>query len=154
MTESESLGSPEKGDPTANLSDINNTQRSETGDDEEIKRAKSDQDDAYQEQSTTKVVLLLVSIMMTMFLVALDRTIISTAIPQITNEFDSLSDVGWYGSAYLLTCCAFQLLFGKIYTFYPVKAVMLSSILLFEVGSVVCGAAPNSTAFIVGRALA
>lgn len=78
MTESESLGSPEKGDPTANLSDINNTQRSETGDDEEIKRAKSDQDDAYQEQSTTKVVLLLVSIMMTMFLVALDRTIIST----------------------------------------------------------------------------
>ncbi|EAL86150.1 hypothetical protein LV164_003885 [Aspergillus fumigatus] len=154
MTESESLGSPEKGDPTANLSDINNTQRSETGDDEEIKRAKSDQDDAYQEQSTTKVVLLLVSIMMTMFLVALDRTIISTAIPQITNEFDSLSDVGWYGSAYLLTCCAFQLLFGKIYTFYPVKAVMLSSILLFEVGSAVCGAAPNSTAFIVGRALA
>lgn len=53
-----------------------------------------------------------------------------------------------------MTCCAFQLLFGKIYTFYPVKAVMLSSILLFEVGSVVCGAAPNSTAFIVGRALA
>jgi MFS family permease len=78
----------------------------------------------------------------------------SKAIPQITNEFDSLSDVGWYGSAYLLTCCAFQLLFGKIYTFYPVKTVMLGSILLFEVGSVICGAAPNSTAFIVGRALA
>ncbi|GFF62110.1 putative HC-toxin efflux carrier TOXA [Aspergillus lentulus] len=130
------------------------TQCSETCDDEETKRATSDQDDTYQEQSTTKVVLLLVSIMMTMFLVALDRTIISTAIPQITNEFDSLSDVGWYGSAYLLTCCAFQLLFGKIYTFYPVKTVMLGSILLFEVGSVVCGAAPNSTAFIIGRALA
>ncbi|RHZ45562.1 putative MFS aflatoxin efflux pump [Aspergillus thermomutatus] len=130
------------------------TQRNETCDDGETNHATSDPDDTYQEQSATKVILLLVSIMMTMFLVALDRTIISTAIPQITDEFDSLSDVGWYGSAYLLTCCAFQLLFGKIYTFYPVKAVIVASILLFEVGSVVCGAAPNSTAFIVGRALA
>ncbi|PKX96433.1 putative MFS aflatoxin efflux pump [Aspergillus novofumigatus IBT 16806] len=154
MPISESSVSPHKEEPTANLSHMKTAQRSETCDDGENKRAASDQDDTYQEQSTTKVVLLLVSIMMTMFLVALDRTIISTAIPQITNEFDSLSDVGWYGSAYLLTCCAFQLLFGKIYTFYPVKAVMLGSILLFEVGSVVCGAAPNSTAFIVGRALA
>ncbi len=76
------------------------------------------------------------------------------AIPEITNEFNSLPDVGWYGSAYLLTCCSFQLLCGKLYTFYPVKAVLLTSILLFEVSSVICGAAPNSIAFIVGRAIA
>ncbi|GIK00865.1 hypothetical protein Aspvir_004894 [Aspergillus viridinutans] len=154
MSKFETSRAPQKEEPTENLSEMKTTERSETCDDGETKHATSDLDDTYQEQSTTKVVLLLVSIMITMFLVALDRTIISTAIPQITNEFDSLSDVGWYGSAYLLTCCAFQLLFGKIYTFYPVKAVILSSILLFEVGSVVCGAAPNSTAFIIGRALA
>ncbi|KKY16570.1 putative mfs aflatoxin efflux [Diplodia seriata] len=76
------------------------------------------------------------------------------AIPQITDEFHSLPDVGWYGSAYTLTCCSFQLLFGKLYTFYSVKAVMLTSVLLFELGSVVCGAAPSSAAFIVGRAIA
>ena len=76
------------------------------------------------------------------------------AIPQITDEFNALPDVGWYGSAYLLTCCSFQLLFGKFYTFYAVKVVLLMSILLFEVGSVVCGAAPSSVAFIVGRAIA
>jgi MFS family permease len=76
------------------------------------------------------------------------------AIPQITNDFNSLPDVGWYGSAYLLTCCSFQLLFGKFYTLYAVKTVLLTSIVLFEVGSVVCGAAPNSAAFIVGRAIA
>jgi MFS family permease len=75
------------------------------------------------------------------------------AIPQITNDFNSLPDVGWYGSAYLLTCCSFQLLCGKLYTFYPVKAVLLTNVLLFEVGSVICGAAPSSTAFIVGRAI-
>lgn len=78
----------------------------------------------------------------------------SQAIPKITDEFQSLSDVGWYGSAYLLASCSFQLLFGKIYTFYSVKIVLLASVLLFELGSAVCGAAPNSVAFIIGRVIA
>lgn len=52
----------------------------------------------------------------------------------------------------MLTCCAFQLLFGKIYAFYSVKATLLISILIFEVAFAVCGAAPTSAAFIVGRA--
>ena len=83
-----------------------------------------------------------------------DRLIISTAIPQITNEFNSAGDIGWYGTAYLLTNCAFQLVFGKLYTVFSVKAIFLTSILLFEAGSALCGAAPNSVAFILGRAIA
>lgn len=75
------------------------------------------------------------------------------AIPRITDEFNSFPDVGWYGSVYSLTCCAFQLLFGKLYTFYSVKVVLLSSVLLFEVSSALCGVAPSSIVFIVGRAL-
>jgi MFS family permease len=43
-----------------------------------------------------------------------------------------------------------MLLFGKIYTFYSTKMVFLSAIGLFGIGSAICGAAPNSTAFIVG----
>ncbi|KAM7206520.1 putative MFS aflatoxin efflux pump [Naviculisporaceae sp. PSN 640] len=104
--------------------------------------------------SGLRLFLLMASIFISMFLVALDRLIITTAIPQITNEFHSVTDIGWYGAAYLLTNCAFMLLMGKIYTFWSVKLVLLSSILLFEVGSTVCGAAPNSTAFIIGRAIA
>ena len=65
-----------------------------------------------------------------------------------------MGDVGWYGSAYLLTGSSFILLFGKIYTFYSPKWVLLSAVGLFEIGSAICGAAPNSTAFIVGRAIA
>lgn len=57
-------------------------------------------------------------------------------------------------SAYLLTTCAFQLLFGKLYTFFSIKVVYLSAIFIFEIGSVVCGAAPNSIALIIGRAIA
>lgn len=83
-----------------------------------------------------------------------DRTIIATAIPRITDEFDSLNDIGWYGSAFMLTSCGFQLLLGRIYTFYTPKYVFLVIIGLFEVGSAICGAAPNSIAFILGRAIA
>jgi MFS family permease len=80
--------------------------------------------------------------------------IITTAIPQITNDFNSVTDIDWYGSAYQLTTCAFQLLFGKIYSFYSIKATFLISVFLFEAGSAVSGAAPNSDAFIIGRAIA
>ncbi|KAI1857640.1 hypothetical protein JX265_011055 [Neoarthrinium moseri] len=97
--------------------------------------------------------LLMLSVFMSMFLVALDRLIISTAIPQITDDFKSLQDVGWYGSAYLLTTCAFQLMFGKLYSFFSIKAVFLATVVIFEIGSAICGAAPSSNVFIVGRAI-
>ncbi|THC89804.1 hypothetical protein EYZ11_010743 [Aspergillus tanneri] len=102
---------------------------------------------------TNKTILLIASVFLSMFLVAVDRTIISTAIPVITDEFNSLSDIGWYGSMYLITCCAFQLLFGKLYSFYSVKVVLITSIVVFEVASAICGAASNSPTFITGRAI-
>lgn len=83
-----------------------------------------------------------------------DRLIIATAIPAITNEFNSVGDIGWYGSAYMLTAAIFNPLFGRIYQLYATKWVYLISIIVFEVGSAVCGAAPSSAAFIVGRAIA
>ncbi|OWP05819.1 hypothetical protein B2J93_937 [Marssonina coronariae] len=86
--------------------------------------------------------------------IALDNTIIATAIPKITDQFHSLPDVGWYGSAYLLTTASFQLLFGKFYTFFSIKYVYLIAIGIFELGSLICGAAPNSTTLIIGRAIA
>ena len=55
---------------------------------------------------------------------------------------------------YVLATCATQLLFGRLYTFFDSKATFLGTIVLFEVGSAICGAAPNSTAFIFGRAIA
>ncbi|KAJ0119995.1 hypothetical protein J7T55_000846 [Diaporthe amygdali] len=109
--------------------------------------------DSESKGSNRKTRFVMVSVFLSVFLVGLDRTIISTAIPQITNEFNSLTDVGWYGSAYLLTCCALQLLFGRIYTFFSIKGTFLTSVLLFEAASALCGAAPNSIAFIIGRAI-
>ncbi|KAG0649221.1 Roquefortine meleagrin synthesis T, partial [Hyphodiscus hymeniophilus] len=103
---------------------------------------------------TAKVLLVMACLFLVLFLVALDRLIIGVAIPSITNDFNSLGDVGWYGSSYLLTSCAFMLLLGKVYTFANPKWIYIGSLIVFEIGSAICGAAPNSTALIVGRAIA
>ncbi|KAH7324523.1 major facilitator superfamily domain-containing protein [Stachybotrys elegans] len=94
------------------------------------------------------------ALFLTIFVVNLDTNIIATAIPRITDDFHSLADYGWYGSAYLLTICAFQLIMGKLYKLFPAKALFLACSALFELGSLLCGAAPNSIAFIFGRAIA
>jgi hypothetical protein len=128
---------------------------------------------------TAKFWMVMLSNFIAMFLVALDRTIIATAIPRITDDFRSLGDIGWYGSSYMLTTAASQLLFGRIYKFYSLRwydpfperqslsevlfqllankyanRCYLASILIFEVGSAICGAAPNSPVFITGRSIA
>ena len=103
---------------------------------------------------TSKVLVIVAGLYMTAFLIALDRLIIGVAVPKITDDFNSLGDIGWYGSAYLLTTCAFGLFMGRVYTFYDPKWVYLSSLVVFEIGSAVCGAAANSAALIIGRAIA
>lgn len=103
--------------------------------------------------SGAKLGIIVASLGLSVFLMALDNTIIATAIPKITDHFKALDDVGWYGSAYLLTTCAFQLFFGKLYTFFSIKYVYLAAIFIFEIGSVISGAAPTSVALIIGRAV-
>jgi MFS family permease len=101
-----------------------------------------------------KLGLITAALCLSVFCMALDNTIIATALPRITDQFHSLDDTGWYASAYLLTTCAFQLIFGKLYTFYSIKWTYLSALFIFELGSLICGVAPSSIALIVGRAVA
>ncbi|KAL9097655.1 MAG: hypothetical protein Q9163_006318 [Psora crenata] len=97
-----------------------------------------------------RLVITLTGLCFAVFCVALDNTIIATAIPYITDQFENLNDVGWYGSVYLLTTCAFQLLYGKLYKFFSIKLVFLTGLFIFEVGSLICGVAPNSISLIIG----
>lgn len=98
--------------------------------------------------------LIMIALCLAVFCMALDNTIIAAAIPRITDEFHSLQDAAWYISAYLLTTCSFQLFFGRLYTFFPIKWVFLTAVAIFEAGSLVCGAAPSSVVLIIGRAIA
>ncbi|CAD0023538.1 unnamed protein product [Aureobasidium pullulans] len=103
----------------------------------------------------TRLIALTISLMLGMFLVALDNTIIGTAIPRITDEFHDLNKVSWYGAAYFMTFGGgFQSTWGKLYKYFPLKLWFLIAMLVFEVGSLVCGVAQNPTTLIVGRAVA
>jgi MFS family permease len=74
--------------------------------------------------------------------------------PHITNQFHSLQDVGWYGSAYLLCSTSLQPTYGKIYQNFSLKWVFVFVVSTFEIGSLICGVAPSSLVFIIGRAIA
>ncbi|KAH7025284.1 efflux pump antibiotic resistance protein [Microdochium trichocladiopsis] len=100
------------------------------------------------------LIFIIVALGLSIFLVALDMTIVATAIPKMTDEFSGLSDVAWYGSAFFMTIGGFQSAWGKAYTYFDLKTTFLVAMLIFEIGSLFCGAAPNSAAFIVGRGIA
>lgn len=101
-----------------------------------------------------KLILIIIALCLAVFLVALDQTIIAPALGAITSEYGSVKDIGWYGSAYLLTTTALQPMYGTVYKLFSVKYIYIAAIAVFEIGSLVCALAPNSTAFIIGRAVA
>lgn len=89
-------------------------------------------DDTSKYPGGTKLALLTFGLAMATFVIALDNTIIATAIPRITSDFNALNDVGWYGSSYLLTTTSLQPSFGKVYAYFDVKWVYLSALMIFE----------------------
>lgn len=82
------------------------------------------------------------------------QTIVATAIPKITDQFGGLELVSWYGSAFFMTFGGFQSTWGKAYKYFSLKISFLIAIFIFELGSLICGVAPNAEVLIVGRAIA
>lgn len=79
-----------------------------------------------------KLLTVIGSLCLGIFLLGLDMNIIGVAVPRITTDFRSLHDIAWYGSAYLLTITAFQPFFGNLYKYFNAKLMYLSSLVLFE----------------------
>ncbi|CAH0055501.1 unnamed protein product [Clonostachys solani] len=127
----------------------NATEKPETGEERETQETSDP-----QYLSGLRLASVMVGLMLSVFCLGLDRSILATAIPKITTEFNSLNDISWYGSAYLITICCFQLMFGKLYATFHIKTVFLCALGSFEVGSIFCAAAPNSITLIIGRAIA
>lgn len=101
-----------------------------------------------------KPTLIVFAIALAMFLLGLDCTIFSTAIVKVTEKFHALADVGWYASGYMLTFCAFQLTWGKVYTFCSIRWTYLVALFLFGLGSIICAVVPSSLVLILERAIA
>jgi EmrB/QacA subfamily drug resistance transporter len=96
---------------------------------------------------------ILMSLMLTMFLAALDQTIVATALPTIGRQFRDVSSLSWVISAYLLASTAVAPVFGTLCDVYGRRAMIITAMSLFLVGSVLCAVAPNMPVLILARGL-
>jgi len=96
---------------------------------------------------------ILMSLLLTMFLAALDQTIVATALPTIGRQYNDVTNLSWVITAYLLASTAVAPVFGTLSDIYGRRAMIILSLTLFVAGSIMCALAPNMIVLILGRAL-
>ena len=103
--------------------------------------------------SPDEVRTILMSLLLTMFLAALDQTIVATALPTIGRQFNDVSSLSWVITSYLLASTAVAPVFGTLSDIYGRRVMITVSLVLFTVGSILCAVAPNMPILIVARGL-
>jgi len=105
------------------------------------------------ELSHSEIMVIIVALILTLLLAALDQTIVSTALPKIASDLGGLSEYSWVATAYLLTSAVVTPLYGKLSDMFGRKKIMQFAIVLFLLASFLCGAAQNMTQLILFRGL-
>ena len=100
-----------------------------------------------------RVGVIFAGLMLVMLLAALDQTIVATALPTIVGDLGGLNRLAWVTSAFLLAQTAVTPLYGKLGDLYGRKRILQSAVLLFLLGSALCGQASGMTELIVFRAV-
>ncbi|KAG0236321.1 hypothetical protein BGW42_003733 [Actinomortierella wolfii] len=101
-----------------------------------------------------QLMLVFVGLCLGVFLSSLDQTIVSVCTKEIANQFNSMKEIPWIGTAYLLTSTACQPLYGRFSDIFGRKPTFLFAISVFLVGSALCGAAQSMVMLIVARGIA
>jgi EmrB/QacA subfamily drug resistance transporter len=101
----------------------------------------------------SEVRTILMSLLLTMFLAALDQTIVATALPTIGRQFQDVSNLSWVITAYLLASTAVAPVFGTLSDIYGRRGMIIAALGLFVAGSILCALAPNMTVLILARGL-
>src|SRR5436305_3377929 len=91
-----------------------------------------------------EVLIVLPGLMLAMMLAMLDNFIVGTALPRIVGQLGGLAHLSWVVTAYVLGTTVSTPIWGKIGDLYGRKAIFLTSIVIFLVGSALCGAAGSS----------
>ncbi|KAL4922448.1 major facilitator superfamily domain-containing protein [Aspergillus aurantiobrunneus] len=107
-----------------------------------------------QEPSTKRLILILCSIWVGVFLAALDITVVATLTGPISSSFDSLSLLSWLATAYLISTAACQPLSGRLTDIFSRKAGLIFSNVIFAAGNLICGLAQRQWTIILGRIVA
>ena len=100
-----------------------------------------------------QILVVFSGLMAGMLLAALDQTIVSTALPTIVGELGGLDHLSWVVTAYLLTTTASTPLYGKLSDIYGRRLMFQSAIVIFVVGSILCGLSQDMLQLIVFRGI-
>ncbi|KAF9735758.1 hypothetical protein PMIN04_010506 [Paraphaeosphaeria minitans] len=111
------------------------------------------QEDGQPQRSTLKVALIMLSLGIAVLLVALDITIVTTALPTIAEQFHSASGYTWVGSAYLIANSAATPIWGKVSDIFGRKPILLVTNAIFFVGSLLAAVAVNMNMLIAARVI-
>jgi EmrB/QacA subfamily drug resistance transporter len=105
------------------------------------------------EQSNRSLFLALLGIILSLLLASLDQTIVGTAMPRIVEELQGFSLYSWVTTIYLLTSTAIIPIAGKLGDMFGRKWVLLTAVVIFLLGSMLCGAAPSMLWLVIFRGL-
>src|SRR3954466_15480574 len=100
-----------------------------------------------------RILVVVSGLMLVMLLASLDQTIVSTALPTIVRELGGLEHLSWVVTAYLLAVTIVTPLYGKLGDLYGRKIVLQSALVVFLIGSALCGLAKGMTELIAFRAI-
>ncbi|KAI9350695.1 major facilitator superfamily domain-containing protein [Obelidium mucronatum] len=96
----------------------------------------------------------LLGLAMAVLMASLDATILATALKAVVGDFGRQDLIPWVGSSYLLTSAPFGIMYGKLADLFGRKYVFVFTMVVFEIGSLICGVAGNMSVLILGRAIA
>jgi EmrB/QacA subfamily drug resistance transporter len=106
-----------------------------------------------EQEGRRRVGLVIGALMLVMLLASLDQTIVSTALPTIVGDLGGLEHISWVVTAYLLAVTVVTPLYGKLGDQYGRKPVLQGALVIFLVGSALCGLAREMTELIAFRAI-
>ena len=104
-----------------------------------------------QVEERPRIKLIFGALMLVLLLASLDQTIVSTALPTIVGDLGGISHLSWVVTAYLLASTVVGPLYGKLGDLYGRKNVLQIAIVLFLIGSALCGLAQNMTELVIFR---
>jgi EmrB/QacA subfamily drug resistance transporter len=97
--------------------------------------------------------IILVGVLLGLLLAALDQTIVATAMPRIVSELQGIDLLAWVTTAYLLASTTMVPIYGKLSDLYGRKIILLVGIVIFLVGSALCGIAPTMLMLVIFRGI-
>ncbi|HRK87390.1 MAG TPA: MFS transporter [Alcaligenes sp.] len=103
--------------------------------------------------SVTQSILAMMGLCFVVMLVAIDQTVVGTAMPNIVAELNGFELYAWVATSYLLTSVITVPIFGRLGDFYGRRRFVVVSIILFTVASVLCGMAQSMMQLVLARAL-